>query len=235
MLTIDFNKLNIKSDDIILDIGCGEGRHIVKACQQKNTLCVGADFEFKNLLATKKKIQFHKTHNDFFCKTLLLVCMDITNLPFKDNSFDIIICSEVLEHIKNDTKAIEELIRILKPDKTIALSVPRFLPEKICWLLSKEYSNSEHVRIYKKKQIIIKIKNLGTRFLRSHHAHSFHSLYWWLKCFKGINNKDSKLISLYHKFLVWDIMKKIKIISLLDKLLNPFFGKSLVLYFRKKR
>ncbi|TDU42838.1 methyltransferase family protein [Gelidibacter sediminis] len=40
---------------------------------------------------------------------------DICNLPFKDNEYDIILCNHVLEHIPDDTKAMQELYRIMKP------------------------------------------------------------------------------------------------------------------------
>ncbi|MCP3873063.1 MAG: class I SAM-dependent methyltransferase [Desulfobacteraceae bacterium] len=235
MITIDFKKLNITPSDKILDIGCGEGRHTIKACQQKDTVCIGADFGFNNLVETKKKLEFHQAINDLRCKTMDLSCMDVTNLPFKKNSLDIVICSEVLEHIPDDKKAISELIRILKPGKFLAISVPRFLPEKICWLLSDEYFNANmgHVRIYKKNTLISAVESFGVTFFSSHYAHSIHSPFWWLKCLVGPGRTDSKLVNLYHKLLVWDLMKKPKLTSFIDKLLNPILGKSLVLYFRK--
>jgi SAM-dependent methyltransferase len=235
MLTIDFNKLDIKPDDRILDIGCGEGRHTIKACQQNKTFCVGADFGFENLVKTKEKLKFHQDFNDIFCKNFELSCMDVTNLPFCNNSFDIVICSEVLEHITDDKKAMAELVRILKPGKILAVSVPRFWPEKICWLLSDEYFNANmgHVRIYKESSLIKNIESIGVKHFALHHAHSIHAPFWWLKCLIGPNKTDSKLVNLYHKLLVWDLMKKPKITNFIDKLFNPVLGKSLVLYFRK--
>jgi SAM-dependent methyltransferase len=235
MLTIDFNKLDIKPDDRILDIGCGEGRHTIKACQQNKTFCVGADFGFENLVKTKEKLKFHQDFNDINCKNFDLSCMDVTNLPFCNNSFDIVICSEVLEHITDDQKAMAELVRILKPGKILAVSVPRFWPEKICWLLSDEYFNANmgHVRIYKESSLIKNIESTGVKHFALHHAHSIHAPFWWLKCLIGPNKTDSKLVNLYHKLLVWDLMKKPKITNFIDKLFNPVLGKSLVLYFRK--
>ncbi|MBU8910288.1 MAG: class I SAM-dependent methyltransferase [Desulfobacterales bacterium] len=236
MITIDFNRLGIHSDDRILDIGCGEGRHIIKACQQNKTMCVGADFGFKNLIETKKKLAFHKAFDDFCCKSVDLSCMDVTKLPFKNSSFDIVICSEVLEHIPDDKRALSELVRILKPGKILAVSVPRFWPEKICWLLSDEYFNANmgHVRIYKKSSLIKIIESSGVTYFSSHYAHSIHTPFWWLKCLVGPNRTDSKLVNLYHKLLVWDLMKKPKLTTFTDKLLNPVMGKSLVLYFKKQ-
>jgi len=49
---------------------------------------------------------------------------DICNLPFKDNSYDFIICNHVLEHIPDDTKAMQEIYRILAPKGTAILQVP---------------------------------------------------------------------------------------------------------------
>jgi len=236
MLTIDFNKLDINPNDRILDIGCGEGRHTIKACQQDKTMCVGADSGFKSLVKTKEKIKFHQAFNDFACKSFDLSCMDITNLPFYDNSFDIVICSEVLEHIPDDKKAMPELVRILKPGKILAVSVPRSWPEKICWLLSDEYFNANmgHVRIYKKASLIKEIESLGVKLFALHHAHSIHAPFWWLKCLMGPGRTDSKIVNLYHKLLVWDLMKKPQLTFFIDKLLNPILGKSLVLYFKKQ-
>ena len=235
MITIDFSKLDILPDDKILDIGCGEGRHTIKACQQAGTICIGADFGFKTLIETKKKLAFHKSLKDLRCKSVDLSCMDVTKLPFKKSSFDSVICSEVLEHIRDDAKAISELVRILKPKKILAVSVPRFWPEKICWLLSDAYfsANMGHVRIYKKKSLIKTIESFGAKHYASHYAHSIHAPFWWLKCLVGPGRTNSKPVNLYHRLLVWDLMKKPKLTATIDKLLNPVLGKSLVLYFKK--
>jgi SAM-dependent methyltransferase len=49
---------------------------------------------------------------------------DICNLPFKDNTYDFIICNHVLEHIPEDTKALQEIFRILAPGGTAIMQVP---------------------------------------------------------------------------------------------------------------
>ena len=236
MLTIDFSRLDIEPGDRILDIGCGEGRHTIRAAQHGQTRCVGADFGFEPLVETKKKIEFHRAFNDLKCRSVDLSSMDVTCLPFSDAVFDCVICSEVLEHIPDDHTAISELVRILKPGKILAVSVPRFWPEKICWMLSDEYFNANmgHVRIYRKKALIRKIEDFGLTHLGTRHAHSIHAPYWWLKCLVGPNRTDSAAVNLYHKFLVWDLMKQPKTSRFIDRLFNPVLGKSVVLYFQKK-
>jgi SAM-dependent methyltransferase len=235
MITMDFNRLGIAPGNRILDIGCGEGRHTVRACQTPGTVCIGGDFGFDNLLTTKGKLEFHERLNDLACRDWALSAMDVTAMPFADNSFDAVICSEVLEHIPDDEKAVSELIRILKPGKILAVSVPRAWPEWICWQLSDEYHNANmgHVRIYSKKEMMGKIQRKGPQYLGCHYAHSIHSPYWWLKCFVGPTRTDSLAVNLYHKLLVWDLMKKPALTNTIDRLLNPLMGKSLVLYFKK--
>jgi hypothetical protein len=66
-----------------------------------------------------------------------------------------------------------------------------------------------------------------------HFAHSLHAPYWWLKCLVGPEREDSKLVNLYHRFLVWEMMKGRWFVRLLEHLLNPLLGKSTVFYLRK--
>lgn len=235
MITMDFKRLGITPGNRILDIGCGEGRHTIRACQESEVICIGADFEFDNLLTTKGKLEFHEGLTDLSCRNWALSAMDITALPFKNDSFDVVICSEVLEHIPDDEKAVLELTRILKPGKMLAVSVPRAWPEWICWQLSDEYHNANmgHVRIYSKQELIEKIRSKGLKYLKHHYAHSIHSPYWWLKCLVGPTRTNSSIVNLYHRLLVWDLMKKPVLTTTIDHLLNPVLGKSLVLYFRK--
>jgi SAM-dependent methyltransferase len=63
--------------------------------------------------------------------------MDITDLKFQDNSFDLILCSHVLEHIEQDTLAIQNLLKVLKPTGICYIVVPYF-PE-----LEKTYHNPD--------------------------------------------------------------------------------------------
>ena len=55
---------------------------------------------------------------------LAVVKVDITNILYEDNSFDVILCSHVLEHVIDDQKAMRELFRVLKPGGWAILQVP---------------------------------------------------------------------------------------------------------------
>ncbi len=232
MITINFKHIDLKHGQKLLDIGCGEGRHTIEAAGFKKIFCTGADINFKNLLKAKDKLDLNRNFFPLKRFSCAFSAADITELPFEDNSFDIVICSEVMEHIPNENSALAEIKRVLKPKGILALSVPRAWPEKICWSLSYEYSHTKggHIRIYSKKELIQKLENKGFKIFKHHYAHSIHVPFWWLKCFAEQNRTDSALVNLYHRLLVWDIMKKPLITRFIDKLFNPVMGKSLIVY-----
>jgi SAM-dependent methyltransferase len=149
--------------------------------------------------------------------------------------FDLFVAAEVLEHIPADMQAIEELVRVLRPGGTLAVSVPRWFPEIVNWKLSDDYHNTPggHIRIYSDKELIGKLANAGLAFEGKDYAHGLHSPYWWIKCAVGVRNDDHPLAKAYHRLLVWEIVKQPKALQLAGKVLDPLIGKSMVLYFRK--
>ena len=158
-------------------------------------------------------------------------------MPFGDGGFDRVIAAEVLEHIGDDQRAMNELARVLRPGGLAAITVPAFLPERVCWALSAEYHEvpGGHVRIYTRVELEAKLARAGLTALWHHHAHGLHSPYWWLKCAVGVHDDKHRLTSAYHRLLVWDIMRRPAVTRLADRALNPLIGKSLVVYAVKAR
>lgn len=73
--------------------------------------------------------RFRESDNLYYTTTdlhspLADVKADICNLPFDENTFDLVLCNHVLEHIPNDTRAMEELYRIMKPGGTGIFQIP---------------------------------------------------------------------------------------------------------------
>ncbi|HNQ27242.1 MAG TPA: methyltransferase domain-containing protein [Aquaticitalea sp.] len=94
---------------------------------------------------------------------------DICNLPFADNAFDFILCNHVLEHIPNDTKAMQELLRVMKPGGMGIFQVPQDLGLKETFEdntitdqkeRAKIFGQYDHVRIYG-RDYFDKLRNIG--------------------------------------------------------------------------
>src|SRR5256886_11821492 len=69
------------------------------------------------------------------------VAGDGTAMPFSDAVFDRVVAAEVLEHIDDDQAALREIARVLRPGGLLAVTVPAWLPERICWRLSDGHPN----------------------------------------------------------------------------------------------
>ncbi|GAA4963497.1 class I SAM-dependent methyltransferase [Algibacter aquimarinus] len=94
---------------------------------------------------------------------------DICNLPFKNDSYDVILCNHVLEHIPNDTKAMQELYRVLKPKGMAILQIPQDLNRETTFeddsILDKKerakiFGQYDHVRVYG-RDYFNKLRSIG--------------------------------------------------------------------------
>ena len=235
MITVDFRRIEARPGHKVLDIGCGSGRHTAEAGEHEGIVAVGADRNLDDLQAARDRLIFHDRLRGRDAGIWCLTVADAQSLPFRNQAFDAVICSEVLEHIPDHRHAMHEIIRVLKPGGTLAVSVPRWFPEKICWALSREYRQASqgHVRIYRTPQLRCMLESRGVVFFYRHWAHSLHTPYWWLKCLLGPNRTDAAAVNLCSRFLTWDIMRQPRLTRRLEQLLNPILGKSLVLYFRR--
>ena len=234
MKTVDFSRLPLEKDDVVLDLGCGEGRHVISAYVEANVHSVGVDLSMDDLRTTRERFQsFCEPNNE--AKAFGLSSASALCLPFADDTFDKVICSEVLEHIPEYHGALREIERVLKPGGLFCASVPRRWPEKICWALSEEYYNTPggHVRIFRGDRLRREIESLGLKYYSRHWAHALHVPFWWLKCLFWESQDTNWLVKQYHRLLVWDLMKNPAVTRVLEKTMNPIMGKSVVMYFRK--
>jgi SAM-dependent methyltransferase len=235
MLTVDFDRLGVQAGDRVLDMGCGAGRHAFELYRRgTDVIALDQDADelagVSDMFAAMRKAGEVPDGADADVKQ-----GDALQLPFADGEFDRVLAAEVLEHIPDDETAIAELVRVLRPGGTIAVTVPRWLPEKVCWALSDAYHEVEggHVRIYTGDELVGKLERAGLVLTGKDHAHALHSPYWWLKCAVGVDNSDHVLPRTYHRLLVWDIMQRPWLTRTAERLLNPVIGKSMVLYLTK--
>jgi ubiquinone/menaquinone biosynthesis C-methylase UbiE len=235
MKTVDFNRLPLAPGDLVLDLGCGEGRHVISAYVEANVHSIGVDLSLEDLKITRERFaSFAEPDNE--AKSFSLSSASALDLPFADNTFDKIICSEVLEHIPDYRSALREIERVLKPGGLFCASVPRRWPEKICWALSEAYHSNlgGHLRIFRSGELRQEIEVLGFKHYYRHWAHALHVPFWWLKCLFWQSRDTNWLVRQYHRLLVWDLMENPALTRILEKSMNPIMGKSVVMYFRKE-
>ena len=125
---------------------------------------------FYKVFRNQKNIQY--TTTDLF-SPLADVKADICDLPFEDNSYDIIFCNHVLEHIPDDTKAMQELFRVLKPGGMAILQIPQDLKREATFADDsitdqKEraaiFGQYDHVRIYG-RDYFDKLRSIGFKVI----------------------------------------------------------------------
>ena len=94
---------------------------------------------------------------------------DICNLPFEDSSYDIILCNHVLEHIPDDTKAMQELYRVMKPGGYGIFQIPQELDREVTFEddsitdkaeRAKIFGQYDHVRVYG-RDYFDKLRSIG--------------------------------------------------------------------------
>lgn len=110
----------------MLDAGCGSGIYSF-SLSNKFQHIEAIDIE-------NKKISYAKKINPF--SNISFKQRDLTNLKYKNNKFDLVICSDVLEHTKEDKKAFSEIARVLKKGGTLLLTLP--------------YNSKKNKKVYKR-------------------------------------------------------------------------------------
>jgi ubiquinone/menaquinone biosynthesis C-methylase UbiE len=235
MQTVERKYFPLTPGQRVLDLGCGEGRHVIAACALDGVDAVGVDLSLDDLATARQRMQAFATDNGPDTPLFALLAGDALRLPFADATFDAVICSEVLEHIPDYRAALVEIQRVLKPGGYFCASVPRAWCERICWWLSREYHQTPggHLRIFRAASLRAEIEERGFRCYKEHGAHALHTVYWWLQCLFWKTRERNWLVRQYHRLLVWDMMRKPALTHAVERALNPVLGKSVVMYFRK--
>ncbi|WP_462188623.1 MULTISPECIES: class I SAM-dependent methyltransferase [unclassified Frankia] len=235
MLTVDFDRFPVSAGCRLLDLGCGAGRHTFEAFR-RGAEVIALDYSADEVAGVNAMLAAMALEGQAPPKAKAAgVRGDALALPFADGTFDRIIAAEVLEHLPADTAAMAEIARVLRPGGWVAVTVPNRFPEQVCWSLSTAYHSVEggHVRIYRRDELRDRLTAVGLEPAGTHFAHALHAPYWWLRCLVGVHDDGHPATRLYHRLLVWDMMRRPRITRLAERALNPIIGKSIVLYLRK--
>ena len=206
IVTIDFRRhLPLRPGERLLDLGSGNGRHTIEACRWPCRV-VSVDVDVEELRRARYYLRAPKGTSPYDRQAQRrrkegirgwadFIVADAEHLPFRDGSFDKVMCTEVLEHIPDDKEGIRELYRVAKQGGDIAVSVPRYWPERVFWTLSWEYWHTPggHVRIYRPGEMARHLREQGFDLHTTRYRHAFQSIYWMLRCTFGKNNEGHLL------------------------------------------
>jgi len=155
----EFLASQIKSSDKVLEVGFGQGYGVSYMSNYSNEVH-GVEVNNDLVMYAKNK---HRISNCFFNY------YDGTTLPFKENSFDVIVSSHVIEHIEKDKEHIEEIYRVLKNNGTLFLITPnrktRVKPNKKPWFRFhvREYTENDLISLTKLYFQDVNIKGIDAK------------------------------------------------------------------------
>lgn len=220
-------ELELKDGDKVLDMGCAHGFYIdlLKNLDLKLDI-FGADIDREALSYANKKYKGENIH---------LVYGDLMDkLPFRTNTFDKIIMSEVCEHLPNDLQGLREVNRVLKPNGILVLTVPNrnypLLWDPVNWIRdhtgNKHFEKgvfagiwTNHIRLYKPNEITSVVKKAKFTIISS------EALTWWSLPFNHnllyggkLSKKAAKEVSSYIKKRSWIVSSIFHLINLNDRI-----------------
>jgi len=249
---IIFENLDLKGKEKVLEIGCGRGFYL------KTLKTVWPGLNITGIDVNQKYLD--KARNFLEGLDVKLIVGDATKLPFKNQTFDRIIASEVLEHIPNDQKAIYEMHRVLKPGGIVLITVPNknypFLWDPLNWTLERIFKThipsniwwlagiwADHVRLYDKEGLKSKLEKAGFEVEKTwratHYCFPFsHFLFYGIGknlvergfCQSCNRFGNGGRRSFLNKIFLWPIKK----IDKLNEINDRFSSMNLVFLVRKR-
>jgi len=127
------SKLSFKGDETILDLGCGRGLLLIQAAKKiPDGKAVGADLWLGNLeYKNSPQMLLDNAKIEHVSDRVEIVTADAENLPFAENSFDMVMTSLMMHHVHDTNKALTEMFRVLKPGGSLIIAdvnSKRFVP-----------------------------------------------------------------------------------------------------------
>jgi SAM-dependent methyltransferase len=148
---------------------------------------------------------------------------DICDLPFKDASYDVVLATDIIEHVDDDHRALGEVLRVLKPGGHVLITVPAFMT-----MWSQHDVNAHHKRRYRLRELRTRVARAGLQIDRSYYFNFILFGPIWLArrviAIAGIKfNSDAEFNS---PSLNWFLKGLFRLDTSLAPLLHPPFGVS---------
>ncbi|MBI4778774.1 class I SAM-dependent methyltransferase [Candidatus Desantisbacteria bacterium] len=203
----------------ILDVGCGPGETM--GYLERFGRVMGVDVSYDAVRFCKNKGHKH------------ILCASAENLPIRDESFSLITMLDVLEHIDDDAKTLQELVRIVKPNGIIILTTPAY---RFLWSDIDEIC--KHKRRYTTSELRNKLKAAGLYIERMSYMNALLlPVTWMSRRLRAITVRDGSLQSPFDKnypaWVAFILESLFKLEAMFLRLWNLPFGVSIICVAKK--
>ena len=173
LLTVDLERLRVRAGERLLDAGCGEGRHCFGALE-RGARVVGLDLDQGALRAAAGGLRNRARELGSLGE---MIRGNAFTLPFRNETFDKVICSEVMEHVHDYRAAARELARVTRPGGMIAVTIPTATSERLYLRTGDDYFESlgGHIRIFRPRELSRGLAQAGLATIGVGFAHGLHT------------------------------------------------------------
>ncbi len=218
----------ITSDDVVVDIGCGDGCISVFAANQKAKV-IATDICPNSVEQTRAKLKKSPA------REFEVHVSDSTPLPLEDNIATKIICREVLEHVDDPAAVMSELFRIGAPNASYLITVPDPLGESIQQKIAPQeyWMKPNHLRIFERDEFAQLLEQSGLDIERRD-SHGFYWSMWWILFWAAgqeLGEPEKPILS--HWTSVWNELMSNPQSHHIKDALDEFMPKSQILIAKK--
>jgi ubiquinone/menaquinone biosynthesis C-methylase UbiE len=222
----------VKPGQRVVDVGCGNGDYI-NFCATLGADVVFIDTKEDKIRALEERI---KKSAKGSMKGIVSTCDPI---PLDNEYADLVICTEVLEHVRDPEAFLREMVRIGRRDATYVITVPDARSELLIKNLAPPayFSEPNHIHIFSAQEFEVLAKKCGLEVIR----HDFISAFWslfnlfkWATCVPGESLVENAHPTTYYWTLAWDAMLKHPNGRKVQEALNRSLPRCQVLVARRK-
>jgi ubiquinone/menaquinone biosynthesis C-methylase UbiE len=226
----------IEPSSTVIDVGCGEGGFI-GFCAQRGAEVIFVDRDEAKVNATADRIK------NFGARAYRAIVSDCSPIPLEDGTGDIVLCTEVLEHVADPMVFLKEVIRVAKPGAMLLITVPDARSEKFVAATAPPsyFEKPNHIRIFHADEFRELILEAGLEIEDHQFLGCFWSVYWplsWLTAkpsFDGslpIDNPDPITV---HWTRLWQLVQQHPEGARIRNALNELLPKSQCIIARKMK
>tara|TARA_R110001599_G_scaffold145321_1_gene327606 strand:- start:57609 stop:58388 length:780 start_codon:yes stop_codon:yes gene_type:complete len=170
----------VRAADRVIDVGCGDGA-LIHFCAKLGAEVVFIDRDETALAKTEAKIAASPA------RAHRAIQSDCNPIPLPDNAGDLVICTEVLEHVPDPEVFLRELVRVTRPGGQLLITVPDSRSEQFIAATAppQYFMEPNHIRIFTAQQFRDLVQSAGLEIESQQFVGCFWSIYWplsWLTC-----------------------------------------------------